>query len=80
MHICQEHNLVSPIATNMRFGIKVKARSNDPFTNLVGKDWHREHWYATAVERDEALAEMSGKFVYSRPGDKPALNFEKINR
>ncbi|HVY22244.1 MAG TPA: hypothetical protein VG962_02705 [Steroidobacteraceae bacterium] len=80
MHICQEHNLVSPMVTNRRFGIRVKSRSNDPFTSLVGKDWHREHWYATAAERDEALDEMSGKYVYFRPGDKPALLFEKISR
>lgn len=80
MNICQEHNLVSPMVTIKRYGIRVKTKSNDPFTNLVGKEWHREHWYASAAERDSALSEMSGKYVYFRPGDKPTLNFEKINR
>jgi len=80
MNICQEHNLVSPMPTQKRFGIQVKPRGNDPFANLVGTEWHREHWFATVVERDEALKEMSGKYVYFRPGDKPTLSFEKINR
>jgi hypothetical protein len=80
MNICQEHNLVAPLPAQKRFGIRVKTPSNDPFNNLVGKDWHREHWYASAAERDEALKEMSGRYVYFRPGDKPALTYEKISR
>jgi hypothetical protein len=47
---------------------------------LVGSDWNKEHWFATARERDTALAEMSGRYVYFRPGDKPALAFEKIEK
>ena len=80
MNICQEHNLVSPMPMNRRYGIRVKSPGNDPFANLVGRDWHHEHWYASATERDEALKEMSGKYVYFRPGDRPALSFEKISR
>ncbi len=80
MHICQEHNLVSPLPDHKRFGIRVKVKNNDPFSNLVGKDWNDEHWYASAVERDEALTSMSGKYVYFRPGDKPSMIFEKISR
>jgi len=80
MNICQEHNLVAPLPVQKRFGIRVKALINDPFTNLVGMDWHREHWFATAMERDEALKGMSEKYVYFRPGDKPTLKFEKISR
>jgi hypothetical protein len=80
MSICQSHNLVSPLETSKPFGIKVKVRSSDPFRNLVGSDWSREHWFGTAVERDAALTSMSEKYVYFRPGDKPSLDFEKIER
>lgn len=80
MSICQAHNLVEPLATNKRFGIRVRVRSSDPFCNLVGRDWRRDHWFATLAERDEALINMSGKYVYFRPGDQPAMNFEKIVR
>ena len=50
----------------------------DPFRKLLGEDWSRTHWYETAEERDAALAEMSRKHEYSRPGDRPALSFEKV--
>ena len=32
------------------------------------------------AERDAALAEMSRKHEYSRPGDRPALLFEKVEK
>lgn len=80
MSICHPHNLVAPLDSDKRFGIKVKVRSSDPFRNLVGSDWQREHWFSSATERDTALAEMSEKYVYFRPGDKPTLNFEKIEK
>ena len=80
MPICHEHNLAAKPSNNDRFGIRVQLRSTDPFRNLVGTDWHKEHWFATAKERDVALAEMSGRYVYFRPGDQPALRFEKIEK
>lgn len=80
MSICQPHNLVTPIDTHKNFGIRVKVRSSDPFRNLVGSDWSKEHWFSSAAERDEALASMSEKYVYFRPGDKPSLDFEKIQK
>ena len=80
MSICHPHNLVTPLDTDKRFGIKVKVRSTDPFRNLVGDQWSREHWFASAAERDAALASMSQKYVYFRPGDKPSLDFEKLER
>jgi hypothetical protein len=52
--------------------------AGDPFRKLLGEDWSRTHWYETAEERDAALAEMSRKHEYSRPGDRPALSFEKV--
>lgn len=80
MSIYHPHNLVTPLEADKRFGIRVKVRTTDPFRNLVGSDWSREHWFANAAERDAALAGMSEKYVYFRPGDKPTLDFEKITR
>ncbi len=80
MSICHSHNLVTPLDADKRFGIKVRVRSSDPFRNLVGSDWHREHWFSSTAERDAALAQMSEKYVYFRPGDKPTLDFEKIEK
>ena len=80
MSIYHSHNLVTPLETEKRFGIKVKVRSSDPFRNLVGSDWSREHWFGSAAERDTELTEMSEKYVYFRPGDKPTLDFEKISK
>ena len=54
-------------------------RRNDPFRHLVGDDWQKEHWFATRQERDAALAQMSGRYLYFRPGDAPTLDFEKID-
>ena len=80
MPLCHEHNLNrnSPGTKAGTFGIRIKLRSTDPFRNLVGGDWTKEHWFATVGERDTALREMSGRYPYFRPGDAPALDFEKI--
>lgn len=80
MSICHSHNLVTPLPSQQRFGIKVSLRGNDPFRNLVGSDWSREHWYASARERDDALAAMSQKYIYFRPGDQPSLLFTKVDK
>ena len=80
MSICHPHNLTALPANNKRFGIKVSLRSNDPFRNLVGDSWTREHWFATAHERDEALTSMSQKYIYFRPGDRPSLLFSKVDK
>lgn len=80
MPIAHEHNLAQPIPRDCPFGIRVKLRSTDPFKNLVGGDWIREHWYATREERDRMLKEMSGRYLYFRPGDKPTLEYEKVDR
>jgi hypothetical protein len=45
----------------------------------VGGDWQKEHWFATANERDAMLAQMSGRYVYFRPGDQPALDFATVD-
>jgi hypothetical protein len=55
-------------------------RRSDPMRNLLGEGWQKEHWFATVAERDQALAEMSGRYVYFRPGDAPSMEYEKIAR
>ena len=77
--ICQPHNLRRPISHGPKpYGVRVSLHPTDPFRKIMGAEWHRVHWYASAPERDASLAEMSRKHEYSRGGDKPALVFEKV--
>ncbi len=79
MRISQPQNLKTPHSEAQRpYGIRVSLLPGDPFRKLVGPEWHRLHWYASAPERDAALTEMSHRHLYSRSGDKPALVFEKV--
>lgn len=79
MGISNEHNLRRPATQDPRpFGIRISLRGHDPFRKLMGADWHRTHWYLSAADRDAAMADMSRKHEYSRPGDRPALVFEKV--
>jgi hypothetical protein len=80
MRIASQHNLSRPVPSQRPFGVRVSLRRDDPFARLVGSDWHREHWFATERERDEALAEMSRRDRFSRIGDEPALHFERLDR
>ena len=79
MGISNAHNLTRPqTMAPSPFGLRVGLRSLDPFGKLCGANWQRTHWYRTATERDLAMAEMSRKHEYSRPGDRPALVFTKV--
>jgi hypothetical protein len=81
MGISQSHNLRRPPIEQLRpYGIRVSLPSGDPFRKLLGPEWNRVHWYATAEERDAALAEMSRRHQYSRAGDKPSLVFSKVEK
>lgn len=80
MAIANEHNLAHPIPDKRPFGIRVRLKSSDPFRNLVGSDWTREHWYATREERDRVMAEMSRRYIYFRPGDQPTLDYEPVDK
>ncbi len=78
---CHEHNLRELDSGLPRpFGVRVALRSDDPFRKLLGDDWSRTHWFETLEERDEALLEMSREHEYSRPGDRPAMVFEKVEK
>jgi hypothetical protein len=79
MTTCHEHNLRAPLPGTRPFGIRVRLPKGDPFRNLLGDDWQREHWFATRPERERALEEMSSRYVYFRPGDEPTLDFERLD-
>jgi len=79
-HVCHAHNLLHPVSTDRRFGVRVSLRPGDPFASLVGADWQKEHWYPTERERDEALTEMSRRYPFFRIGDEPALVFDRVER
>ncbi len=79
MGISQPQNLTSPHTDRQRpYGVRISLSPGDPFSKLVGPQWHRLHWYATTAERDASLREMSRRHLYSRAGDKPSLVFEKV--
>ncbi len=79
MGISQPQNFKGPPAERPGpYGIRVGLLPGDPFSKLVGPQWHRLHWYPSAALRDAALSEMSRRHLYSRSGDKPALQFEKV--
>jgi len=79
MTISQEHNLNAPVPQRRPFGIRVSLRRGDPFATLVEPGWHKLHWFATAYERDQALADMASRYPTFRIGDEPAMEFEKVN-
>ena len=74
-----EHNLRRPLPAGRPFGIRVRLRGSDPLRNLLGSDWTKEHWYASRPEREAALEQMSGRYLYFRPGDAPSLEFERLD-
>lgn len=80
MSIVHSHNLARPLPDQRPYGIRVRLKSSDPFRNLVGNDWTREHWFGTREERDRALQEMSGRYIYFRPGDQPTLEYEVVDK
>ena len=79
MGIANAQNLTHPAAPlPTPYGVRVRLRGDDPFARLVGNDWQKTHWYATAAERDRALQDMARRHEYSRIGDQPTLVFEKV--
>lgn len=79
MGVSQTHNLPEPPVERLKpYGIRVSLPPGDPFRKLLGPEWHRVHWYASAAERDAELLEMSRRHEYSRATDKPSLVFEKV--
>jgi hypothetical protein len=81
METANPHNLPAgdPNAPR-RFGLRVTAPAQDPFLNLVGKDWETFQWFPTAAERDHALAEMKGRHRFSRDTDSPSIVLQAVER
>jgi len=81
MPVSQAHNLRRPATPEARpYGIRVTLNPGNPFQRLLGADWQKMHWLATARERDEALAELMERHRYYRIGDNPDLRYEKVER
>ena len=79
MGLSNSHNLLRPATGKaLPFGLRVGLRPGDPIARLLGADWQRTHWYASAAERDTALAEMSRRHEYSRTADPPAHIYTKV--
>ncbi|NNM62220.1 MAG: hypothetical protein HKM03_08630 [Steroidobacteraceae bacterium] len=79
MGIANAHNLLETAGEQPHpYGIVVRLKPGDPFRKLLGEDWERTHWFATAAERDRVRADMARRHEYSRTGDAPALSFEKV--
>lgn len=64
-----------------KYGIRVTMPSGDPLgaAHLLGPDWEYYRWFATAEEREEALAEMQRQIPYYRPGDRPSQQLTKVD-
>ena len=81
MRVSEVHNLREPPVERLRpYGVRVSLPPGDPFRKLLGPDWQTVHWYPTQQERDAALNEMRRRHEYSRPGDKPSLVLEKVEK
>ncbi len=82
MDVSNRQNLRGPPqdAAALRFGVRVTMPASDPMRGLLGKDWHKEHWFTSPAERDEALAEMGKRHAFSRIGDAPSIRLEAIER
>ncbi|MBM4221171.1 MAG: hypothetical protein FJ170_04400 [Gammaproteobacteria bacterium] len=82
MDISNPHNLLAARLpdSELKFGIRVGLPAADPLRDVLGADWYREHWFATAGERDAALGEMARRHPFSRIGDTPSIRLEAIRR
>lgn len=79
MGISNPHNQLDPqVPAALPYGLRVSLKPGDPFATLLGADWQRTHWFATAAERDAALAEMSRRHEFSRATDAPAHVYTKV--
>lgn len=78
MAICHPHNLRAAAPAQRPYGIRVTLSRATPFRHLLGEDWQRLHWYATAAERDAALADMASQPEVYRRSDRADVVFERI--
>ena len=64
------------------FGIRKVLAPDHPRrqSHLLGDDWEAFEWYETEHERDQAYRSMQREHLYSRRGDVPRLQIEKVER
>lgn len=67
-----------PVAASRPYGIRITLKPDTPFRKLLGEDWQKLHWYATAAERDAALEHMVNEPRVYRIGDTADVVYEKI--
>jgi len=65
-----------------RFGIRKTLAPDHPRrqSHLLGDDWEGFEWYDTREDRDEAFAQWQREHPFSRRGDVPRLEVEKVDR
>jgi len=67
--------------TGKPYGIAVTLPDGDPMSapHLLGDEWSGTRWFATAEERNAALASMKNQPAYYRVGDTPSVQLETID-
>ena len=65
-----------------RYGIRKTLAPDHPRrqSHLLGDDFEAFEWYETQRERDQAYQSLQREHLYSRQGDVPRLQLEKIER
>lgn len=65
-----------------RYGIRKTLAPDHPRrqSHLLGEDWEGFDWFETELARDSAYREMLREHRYSRRGDIPRLQMEKVDR
>ncbi len=65
-----------------RFGIRKTLAPDHPRrqSHLLGPDWEAFEWYESKAERERAYAAMLHEHSYSRRGDVPRLELERVER
>lgn len=65
-----------------RFGIRKTLAHDHPRrqSHLLGDDWEAFDWFDSPEARDDAYEEMLREHRYSRRGDVPRLEIEKVDR
>jgi hypothetical protein len=65
-----------------RYGIRKTLAPDHPRrqSHLLGDEFEAFEWYETARERDLAFREQQREHLYSRQGDVPRLQLEKVDR
>lgn len=65
-----------------RFGIRKTLAPDHPRrqSHLLGDDWEAHDWFESAEQRDRAYAAMLREHAWSRRGDVPRLQLQKVDQ